>query len=529
MRIMIVEDEPLVRIGMKSIVPWENHGYKIVGEASDGREAISVAAQCRPDIILVDIVLPEMNGLEFISEIKSVLTATKFIILSNWEDLKYYRRAISLGVSEYIVKSSVQPQEIVSIVDKVSREIKKQRLFGESEDETHYYRQDIIILNELLNQILEKEITDEAFIKEKLSLFNLRFDDSFLYLLVLQTNETGENDTSEDDLRAGSLLEVCNEIISDVHSGVMFRSYEGLYIALVGLPRNEKVKELLEYLSARLHETIFQLFDHHIAIGVSDRLMSLSHIRTGYEQGKKALDRLFFEGFGKTFYHQRKIVEKMSTYSEIDRCFSSIVSSSYLWDIPETIKTVYTLASLVAEEKTMTKRKAKEYFAGILYHFRELARAASLGEEISGAFSSPYDAVESSRNMEQLTETAVSYLDHIKSLLDSRYADSAGRLVNGVNQYVDEHYSEKITLESIAGSIHFSPSYISRVYKQETGITVHERIMQVKIEKSKELLLQNRTLASIAETLNFSSESYFIKVFKEYAGRTPGQFVKKLS
>jgi two-component system response regulator YesN len=524
---MILEDEPLARIGMKTIIPWEEHGYHIVGEASDGREAIEVATACKPDIILVDIVLPEMNGLDFISTIKSVLRSTKFIILSNWEDLKYYRKAIRLGVSEYIVKSAVQPQEILEIVDRVSREIRKQRVFEDSEKEVFCYESDMVILSEFLNKILEGEITDETLIQEKIALYNLDFNDSYLYVLVMELHSNDDNGSSEDEMKSGTLLSVCNEIIRDVASGVLFRSYEGMFTALVGLAKDKHYRENLDYLTHRLHETVFQIFDYPLSIGVSERLSSFCDIVAGYSQGEAALERVFFEGPGKTFYYRKESEENTKTRDgAIEECFHTIVSTASLLEIPDILEQISSLENMLRSDPSVTRHEAREIFADILYHFKELSRSVSVEDELTEMLASPFDIVESSQTLEELTGKTRLVLNQIKRCLDTRYAGTAQRLVNKVNQFIGEHFSEKITLEAIAGYIHFSPSYISRVYKQETGITVHERVVQVKIEKSKELLLQKHTLASIAEELNFSSESYFIKVFKEHTGQTPGHFLK---
>ena len=136
-----------------------------------------VAKETKPDIILVDIVIPEMNGLEFIGAIKSTLPSSKFIILSNREEVEYYRKAMSLGVSEYVVKSSAQPEEILKSVNNVCRAIKRERVFDSVDRNASYLYGDMVILHVFVNQVLQGVVAENNIIREKLLLHDISFDE----------------------------------------------------------------------------------------------------------------------------------------------------------------------------------------------------------------------------------------------------------------------------------------------------------------------------------------------------------------
>ena len=123
MKVLIIDDEPLARIGMRSIIPWEKNGFNLVGEAGNGIEGLEMAKRYSPDIILVDIIMPEMDGIEFIRRVKPILPDSKIIIMSCMNEIQYYQEAIHLGVSEYILKDKINPQEILETVGRVADEL----------------------------------------------------------------------------------------------------------------------------------------------------------------------------------------------------------------------------------------------------------------------------------------------------------------------------------------------------------------------------------------------------------------------
>lgn len=108
-KVLIIDDEPLVRVGMKSIIPWEEHGYMIAGEAGNGVSGLEKIFECKPDLVLIDIMMPLKDGLTVIAEAKKGGFGGKFIILSCVSEFEYLQKAIHLGVSSYILKSAVKP------------------------------------------------------------------------------------------------------------------------------------------------------------------------------------------------------------------------------------------------------------------------------------------------------------------------------------------------------------------------------------------------------------------------------------
>ncbi|MFS0839753.1 response regulator [Paenibacillus sp. 1P03SA] len=124
MKIMLVDDEFLVRLGIKSLIDWERHGFTYAGDAQDGREALALIGEVKPDIVLTDIVMPRMDGIELIGHVKRDYPHIHMIVLSSHTDYDYVRQAMKLGVEDYILKASLKPEELVDMLAGVAAKIR---------------------------------------------------------------------------------------------------------------------------------------------------------------------------------------------------------------------------------------------------------------------------------------------------------------------------------------------------------------------------------------------------------------------
>ena len=126
-KVFLVEDEIIIRNGIKNSINWEMHGYDFVGEASDGELALPMILEKKPDILITDIKMPFMDGLELSEQVKKVLPATKIMILSGYNEFDYAKMAIKIGVTDYLLKP-ISSEKLLDAVNKVAEEIRKERI-----------------------------------------------------------------------------------------------------------------------------------------------------------------------------------------------------------------------------------------------------------------------------------------------------------------------------------------------------------------------------------------------------------------
>ena len=528
MKILIVDDEALVRVGMQTIVPWQQHGYEVVGEAANGLEALELARLHKPDIVLVDIVMPEMNGIEFIQKIQAEQPECSFIILSCRNDLEYYRKAIKLGVSEYIEKSSITPGDILQAVERVSGEIRKGRVFDKSDDSGKSYVNRYLVLTEFLNQVIKGNIKDAVLIDKKLESYGVGFYGRSFHIVVFSAEMLGEGCSEYDGSFDYSVVNMCQGIINDTTGGYIFKNYNDIITAIIAKPEPDCSGDFIKSLLRRMQDTVNQCLDIVLTAGVSLELNKLEAIHEGYSQAVNSLTKKFFGNKGKIIFYDCSL-EDNEILSRIEKEKDAVLNIQYPFETEGFLTAIRNITGLVTLKQGINLHHAIGVYADILYHILGLLHREKVDiRDIVGKGFNPIDYLERPKDIHQLNERMIELINKIKDFYREKFNKKGSNLISLIRKYITEHISEKITLEGISKSVHLSPTYICRFYKKETGENIQDFILKVKVEKSKELLGRGCELKDIIEMTGFSSESYFIKVFKDYTCLTPKQYMKQI-
>ena len=531
MKILIVDDEALVRLGMQSIIPWELHGYEVIGTASTGIEALKMAKNYPPDIVLADIVMPEMDGLEFIHQLHNDLPLCKFIILSCKDDIEYYRKAIKEGVSEYLQKSSLNPYEILQAVNRVSNEIRKQRVFDNSDSPEKTYINQNIILTEFLNSVLRGQIKGHKNIEEKLYSYKFKVPFETMYIIELCVDMPEDSEESYEGTYDYSLISISQQIINDMADGYVFKNYNFKITALVVLPDGSDAKSHIRNILYRIQETVSQMFFLKITAGVSNMFNSFDGFYEAYRQAHESIEEKYKKGIEKVYFYKNprnynnndnilyKILEEKKNILNIKS--SSELQSFY--------QKIMKITQLFSESENISSMKFKEILIDILYHIIYLLRVDGIEiKQIMGVDFNPVEYIVKFQTLSIFNKNIENTFRKIEAYYHDTYSNDATKIISSINSYIDQHVSEKILLDYISKEVHLTPAYISRLYKKKTGENIQDYIARAKVEKSKQLLRKNISLFEVSEGVGFLSLSHFFKVFKAYTGLTPGEYLKKL-
>lgn len=529
MKVLIVDDESLVRIGMKNIIPWEQYGYQVVGEAANGLEALVLSKACKPDIILVDIVMPEMNGLDFIREIRDFLPGSKFIILSCKDDVDFYRNAIKLGVFEYIQKGSIEPGEILKAVDRAAAAIKKERVFDDDDSEETQYVNRNLVLTEFFNKLLKGQIKDEKAAEEKLRCYGFSTGFQHTFVLTLSMDLPEEPDTRYDGSQDYSVIQLCQEILRDAGEGYVFRNFNDRITAVVFLQGDVPMEENIREICYRIQETVRQFFLFRVTVGVSSCVDRIARITEAYGQALTALERKYLRGSGMVFFYDRP-VSGGSELAHIAREKERILEIRTALDGEAFSRSIGNIAEILSKSREITPAEARGIFMDIMYHIIGLLRKEGADvREIMGPGFNPLEYIERPGSIYELKDQMIGFLHCIRTHYFRNNPSRQSKTICAMQTYIEEHIFEKFSLDDIAGAVHLSTVYTSRFYKKETGENLQHYIVRMKIEKSKEMLMAGKSSSEIAERIGFSSESHFYKVFKVCTGLTPRQYMRQLS
>lgn len=533
-RVFLVEDEIVVREGIKNSIDWESSGFEFIGEAGDGELAYPMIQNRKPDIVITDIKMPFMDGLELTKLIKREMPHVKVVILSGYDEFEYAKQAITLGVTEYLLKPISGNQLIKSIIpirDMILKEKRQQefvekfrREMKENEQVKQYtFFQNMVSSKQSYVQLIEegKELGLEL--------------SAGAYRLILLKIFADEKDTDEYSEKKIQIEKEVAELAEKNPKIIFFnRMTEGIAFLCTG---NDEVE-----LEAVTKFCISQV------IGIMERYEGFTYFM-GVGTGESRLRELYrsFDGASKAFAYRYFLSKNQVVYcedmkgyqvpKEIDFDLKAIDTTKLKKRIIENFLRngmENEIGHFVEEyfksvgEKNMESLLFRQYiimdfyFAAAIF-MENLNDSREKAEEILGGFQKIQDVVS------DMEETKIYLEDLIKTVLKYRTISSEKKyqiIIENAKDYISKHYShEEISLNTVAASVNISPSHFSTIFSQETGITFIEFLTEVRMEKAKELLLcTNRKVADIGYEVGYRDSHYFSYLFKKTHGISPKDY-----
>ncbi|MCI7043245.1 MAG: response regulator [Lachnospiraceae bacterium] len=528
LKVFLVEDEFVVREGIKNNVDWKSHGYDFCGEASDGELAFPMIQKLKPDIVITDIRMPFMDGLALSKLIKKEMPWIEIIILSGFEEFEYAKEGIKIGIAQYLLKP-ISGEDLLKEVDTVAEKIiEKQK---ESEIREKYLRE-----------------MEENFLKERKDLFQ--------YLV------TGSKSAAE-------LLEMADKLNIDLSS--MWYNIVLMVTKSINHAQNEYSNSLIE-----IEEKLKEIDDDHILIFdrnlegkaflfkadskeeletiQKDYLTKVVNILKDYENVR------YFGGIGLPVNRLRELPVSFESASHAF-AHRYLVSESLILNGEEMRQREY----LKKEEfdlsnvnpKQIDRNKIKEFLKvgdkeEVIYFveefFRDLGSSVMKsnmfrqyitmdvyfcvvdfleGLQIQREEIEPFDITS---GILQTQESAMEYVTCIvKKALELREKTASNRygdVVDEVMRYIEENYAdEELSLNVLASHVNFSPNHLSMIFSQQTGQTFIKYLTDFRMNKAKELLrCTGKKSSVISMEVGYKDPHYFSYLFKKTQGMTPTQY-----
>lgn len=509
---IIVEDEMFVRMGIRMSVEWEKLGIEIAGDAENGQAAWELYQKTRPDIVLTDIRMPVMTGIELIAKIREQDKRTRIVILSCLEEFGMIKEAISLGVTDYILKLTMTQEDMAAVMDKVIGEL---RLYDASAGNDSGAAVE--------KQLIELTHYNKAQALQALSGAELPFDrrNMLLAVLVIDRMDALQEQFRDKygDIVRYSMLNILNELLGQyVKKGVVLSENEHTYLILTG--DDTKPVSMVEFSLDELLRAVVRTLDEYFqtkpAVAVSRTFDGLDKLHAMRMQCNEALEYRFLYPAGSVLkyaaFQREDLAETvrglLAGLQEHSVALSR--SAEFLKGMEEEILRRPTRQTCVRLFSQMAELDLKETF---LSDQQRLQAARSL-----------QDSLEKS---ESLPELAQNYLRCVQSLSDLS-ADSVIYLSKPVSmavEFIRKNYRSEISLGDLSDYAEVSPNYLCSLFKKEVGMNINKYVMEYRMKKAKILLLTtNMKSYEIAVETGFANESYFSRSFKKMTGVSPSEF-----
>lgn len=511
--VLIVDDEPVIREGLKSLIPWEDYGFRVIETASDGRTAFEKYKKYSIDLMIVDIRMPGMDGLTLIQQIRSQDSDINFIILSGYADFEYAQKAITANVAGYLLKP-VDEDELAGYLENLKKRIDQRKAASQFQGEDDAQKEETFLLKILEDPAL---IRDPAFQNEA---SQLQLDWK-LYRLLLMDISTKQS------LSDSQLTEIKKITASALESqkAVVFS-----YKRQIGILLNERLgdEESRRRLSNMLEDGVSK---HKIICSLSDVFTDIAAIGEAYKEVKFLLDHQFF-------YPPQPMLLKETAplFSKKD---DEVQEDGKEFPVHLFTEKVYYAIDLVNEEgvKDVLKDAARSM---VTLNFSEerikknfmklftmvLSKCSSMKPEMQPIITdlmSQIAEIEQKNNLHQLIGLLDSSFQKLIENLDS--GDQTIHIKKLVD-FIHRNYQEHLKLESLAGLFNYNSAYLGKLFKNHTGEYFNTYLDQVRIENAKHLLSSGLKVYQVAERVGYTNVDYFHNKFKKYVGLSPSVYRK---
>ncbi len=508
-KVLIADDENIIRKGLCSIIDWNSLGFEIAGEAANGKAALDFILENNPDLVMIDIRMPKLHGLDAIKEAREQGYTGKVIVLSGYSDFSYAQTAIKHGVVSYLVKP-VDTNELTESLKKIKAELDTEKKSAVQESYA----------------TKAKEVLIREFVIGELPFSDIRPDELGLTHDLYQVILYEKYSYNSDDISYNfcDLLRVTNQ---NSNAFELIEADSKNIILLKGAHTIDKFNALIDKYNEDLPpeknsplDTIFITSGHPVS--------NVEEIPDSYQEAHNLLMHRFF-----CDQHQH-IMEYNSLpdlTKDVPPAIPGEISAKYIKELVNHIQsynrnkiattlhelqnTLYTSNLSVEAEKNLLvdlylQIKEKIYF---LYSTTNIPFIAN-SEAVNFILQSYY-----------LYEIITFLSEQFEMIMTSIGYSSRDSIIDDIVHYINHNYSENITLENIAPLFGYNSSYLGKIFSKKMGINFNSYLDNIRIEHSKELLLKDKTqVYKIAEIVGYRNVDYFHIKFKKNTGISPAEF-----
>ncbi|MWV42119.1 response regulator [Paenibacillus sp. HJL G12] len=533
--VLIVDDEYEIREGLRRRVPWHEYGISDVLAAADGDEALQTARRHQPDLIVTDIKMNRMSGLEFLSELHTLPNYLwKAVLISGYDDFSLVKQAIQLGAMDYILKP-IKMEELERIVRKAVEMIERERLQQQNHEHLAYQVQfaEPKLQEELLRELAENEYDPYRETRVFYRLQSLRLDWMKAMPLLMMAIEGDDLKAlparpgllDEKELVLFGIGNVVSHTLAEQISvpSVLFRDTHERWIAVIGSP-DPDAAERYHAIAETCLERINQFVKVKASIGISPAPKELSKLHLLYTECADSLEQKVVCGGNRIFVGSvddgaaevgKLTIREPATVLDLVKYGTDEDVRESMNDFEDMVKS-WELPNL--------KDIQQQLFKWLMGIYRA---AASAGWPVRTWEQDPIGLWE---QLEQY-DTLQSLQDQMENLLLSlagdfrKMASSSSQIVQEAEKMIRSRYAENLSLQLVADAVHVTPIWLSKLYKKEKGRTFIEELTNVRIAEAKDMLGDMKfKIYQVSHQVGYKDPVHFTKLFKKQVGVTPKEF-----
>lgn len=488
-KLYLLDDEPFILEGLKYIIDWEEYGFDVVGTSSNGEDGFNFIKNEDVDLIITDIMMPKMTGLELISNLKKINHNAKFIVLSAFQEFQYAKEAISMGAENYLTKP-IDEDELIQTIEGVKKKIEKIKL---EKVDTKIFKNDLIL------KLICNKNNDGVLDRLRLEGVNLNYKN--LCAVILEFAEGGNINNNIlnhiDNLNYEYCVNLQNQIL-------IIMDKESI--------NKDTLRNLKDGLSSITNEQIY--------ISRGKYVDSIDNLNCSYQSAKDIHEyKLVYPNISWI----REYKEKSYNLENIDYIdFNHLKKLLLNKDNKESLNYIESIFSKLKKDENLTvkqiKTKSIEVFLNVYNYFND--------SKIIKGLDLYLEKVINSVNLDQIQLELNNMIKHRQSKLEET-DDSISPIILKLLRNIEENYSKDLNLKEISETYNINSIYLGQLFQKETGILFSDYLNNFRVNKAKNLLVETSLKAAeIGELVGYANKNYFYRKFKDIVGITPSEWRK---
>jgi two-component system response regulator YesN len=536
LKVMIIDDEFYFREALKVSIPWNELGFDICAEAKNGKDALEKALKLNPDIMLVDINMPIMDGLEFVRNVNEKGINSKIIILTGHSEFNYAKQAVQLGVNNYILKP-VDDEELIKSLIETKKIIEKETSLI---IEVSRLRQQVkdslpLLRDKLLNELIQGSIIrskDETIKKMEYLNINMHSEYYQVVAIELEHEESQKWNDEEKQLWKFAVSNISGEVLMEQYDFDICYDADDRICIIIGIKEIEDKNDISPLLHNRL-ELIRNAVQKHlgftISIGAGNVKNDLFDIHASYKEALIALKNKLTVGKNKVILYSTvsdSAIKRNLFTGEHRSLLLLNLRTADETEVQKLIRQIFTEMHGENVHHDILFVVCIELVAVCLEYIVEAG--LSLKDILPGNQLSIIEELQSKGSIEEMEGWIENIYRQTMELAKRNKSSKVSKLIDQVKNYIaDNYHNDSLSIEEIASKLFVNYAHLCFIFKRDTGLTINEYLTELRIKKSKELFDSGNTLVlDVAAKVGYADANYFGKCFKKFYGLAPSKYIE---
>ncbi|MBD2871080.1 response regulator transcription factor [Paenibacillus arenilitoris] len=515
-KVLIVDDEVFVRKGLIGLMDWSQLNFEICGEAENGEQALELIERLTPELVIVDIRMPVLDGLELIRQVKTEgLHQPLFVILSGYPDFSYAQQAFRYNVSDYILKP-VDEQELTAALKKTAHTLNQKQLLLMTKEKP--------LVATVIESLLQSE-PDEQVLASIVHSLEMPLASSYTYVIVEIQDLLPNGTVDYMPALQSCLMRFFQQEGQTLLLHVRAYNQYGLIVPQLWMSK-QITDERTTY--ARLLYLLEKELVTTIALFIGLRADHLKQISSSGASAEECLNYRFTKDFDRIFIAS-ELRELPLYYFDVDEELHGRLMYEVEANRQEGYAPAIESIFMVFKERHFAHGAVTNTIRRILIAVINLIRQLEGDEKELALLEDLLDWQKKYRNSSQLKEVFLQFIEEAAAYIAGKRGEKSEGNIEKIKKYIDGHFRENIYLKGIAADFHLNPVYLGQLFRKQYGVYFNEYLLSLRVEEAKRLLRQTkRRVYEIAETVGFHNADYFATQFEKLENMTPTDYRNKM-